>query len=133
LRFEDLAVQPGARAFVALTVQGVKGKPSPAVVTIDASGKVQKLDLSKSTGSAAITDAPKTDASFWRDLPQQTLTVTDMRFIKASCMWRACPTGSFASTLRVYDYPFSGKAQATTIEMYHPVHNQIETRAPSAA
>jgi hypothetical protein len=65
---------------VALTVQGVKGKPSPAVVTIDASGKVQKLDLSKSTGSAAITDAPKTDASFWRDLPQQTLTVTDMRF-----------------------------------------------------
>jgi hypothetical protein len=37
---------------------------------------------------------------------------------------------SFASTLRVYDYPFSGKAQATTIEMYHPVHNQIETRAP---
>ena len=36
----------------------------------------------------------------------------------------------FASTLRVYDLPFSGRTQATTVEMYHPVHNQIETRAP---
>jgi hypothetical protein len=131
LRFEDLAVQPGSEvAFVALTVQGAKGKASPAVVTIDANGKVQRLDLSKAVGSAAITDAPAGDAAFWRDLPVQTLTVTDMRFYQGKLYVAGLSNRSFASTLRVYDYPFSGAARATTIEMYHPVHNQIETRAP---
>ncbi|WP_229259000.1 hypothetical protein [Duganella flavida] len=131
LRFEDLAVQPGSEvAFVAVTVQGAKGKSSPAIVTIDASGKVQRLDLSKATGSAAITDAPAADATFWRDVPVQTLTVTDMRFYQNKLYVAGLSNRSFASTLRVYDYPFSGAAKATTIEMYHPVHNQIETRAP---
>jgi hypothetical protein len=131
LRFEDLAVQPGSEvAFVALTVQGAKGKAAPAIVTIDATGKVQRLDLGKATSSAAITDAPAADVNFWRDLPQQTLTVTDMRFYQNKLYVAGLSNRNFASTLRVYDYPFSGKAQATTIEMYHPVHNQVETRAP---
>jgi hypothetical protein len=131
LRFEDLAVQPGSElAYVALTVRGAKGPGKPAIVSIDAAGKVRGLDLSKSSGSAAITDAPSADVSFWRDLPEQTLTVTDMRFYQNKLYVAGLSNQSFASTLRVYDYPFNGKASATTVEMYHPVHNQIETRAP---
>lgn len=131
LRFEDLAVQPDSEvAYVSVTVQGVKGKASPAIVSIDAAGKVTRVDLGKATSSAAITDAPAADLAFWRDLPAQTLTVTDMRFYQNKLYVAGLSNRSFASTLRVYDYPFSGKAQATTIEMYHPVHNQVETRAP---
>ncbi|MFS2003637.1 hypothetical protein ACEN9F_08420 [Duganella sp. CT11-25] len=131
LRFEDLAVQPGSElAFVALTVRAAKGKSSPAIVSVDAAGKVTRLDLGKAAGSAAITDAPAADLAFWRDLPAQTLTVTDMRFHQNKLYVAGLSNRSFASTLRVYDYPFSGKAQATTIEMYHPVHNEVETRAP---
>jgi hypothetical protein len=37
---------------------------------------------------------------------------------------------TFASTLRVYDLPLDKAATVTSIEMYHPVHNQVETRAP---
>jgi len=131
LRFEDLAVQPGSElAFVALTVSGAKGRATPAVVSVDAGGKVAKVDLGKAASSAAITDAPAADLSFWRDVPEQTLTVTDMRYYQNKLYVAGLSNRSFASTLRVYDYPFSGKAQATTIEMYHPVHNQVETRAP---
>ncbi|WP_229258356.1 hypothetical protein [Duganella rivi] len=131
LRFEDLAVQPGSEvAYVSVTVQGAKGKASPAIVSIDAAGKVQRVDLGKAASSAAITDAPAADRNFWRDVPQQTLTVTDMRFYQNKLYVAGLSNRNFASTLRVYDYPFSGKAQATTIEMYHPVHNQVETRAP---
>jgi hypothetical protein len=33
--------------------------------------------------------------------------------------------------LRVYDFPFTGNAASvTSVEMYHAVHNQVETRAP---
>lgn len=131
LRFEDLAVQPDSElAYVALTVRGARGKSVPAIVSIDATGKVTRLDLTKATSSAAISDAPSADVAFWRDLTAQTLTVTDMRYYQNKLYVAGLSNRSFASTLRVYDYPFSGKASATTIEMYHPVHNQIETRAP---
>lgn len=131
LRFEDLAVQPGSElAFVALTINGAKGKATPAIVSIDAAGKVARVDLARAASSAAITDAPAADLAFWRDLPEQTLTVTDMRYYQHKLYVAGLSNRSFASTLRVYDYPFSGRAQATTIEMYHPVHNQVETRAP---
>ncbi|MGV7210430.1 hypothetical protein ACLB1G_21560 [Oxalobacteraceae bacterium A2-2] len=131
LRFEDLAVQPGSElAYVALTVRDAKGRGKPAIVSIDAAGKVRRLDVGKAASSVTITDAPSADVSFWRDLPQQTLTVTDMRYYQNKLYVAGLSNRSFASTLRVYDYPFNGKSSATTVEMYHPVHNQVETRAP---
>jgi hypothetical protein len=131
LRFEDMAVQPDSElAYVALTVRGAKGQGKPAIVSIDATGQVRRLDLASVSASAAITDAPAADVAFWRDLPAQTLTVTDMRYYQNKLYVAGLSNRSFASTLRVYDYPFSRKASATTVEMYHPVHNQVETRAP---
>jgi hypothetical protein len=131
LRFEDMAVQPDSElAYVALTVRGAKGQGKPAIVSIDAMGQVRRLDLTRISASAAITDAPAADVAFWRDLPAQTLTVTDMRYYQNRLYVAGLSNRTFASTLRVYDYPFSGKASATTVEMYHPVHNQVETRAP---
>src|SRR5471032_246456 len=66
LRFEDLAVQPDSEiAYVALTVRGAKGKASPAIVRIDATGKLSRVDLGKAASSAAITDAPAADLAFW--------------------------------------------------------------------
>ncbi|WP_229417368.1 hypothetical protein [Massilia sp. Root418] len=131
LRFEDMAVQPDSElAYVALTVRGAKGQGKPAIVSIDATGQVRRLDLASVSASAAITDAPAADVAFWRDLPAQTLTVTDMRYYQNKLYVAGLSNRSFASTLRIFDYPFSGKAGATTVEMYHPVHNQVETRAP---
>ncbi|MFC3106380.1 hypothetical protein ACFQAT_26650 [Undibacterium arcticum] len=69
IRFEDLAVQPGSEiAYVSLTVRRGKSPAQAAIVSIDASGKVKTVDLRKVAGSAAITDEPSADQSFWRDL-----------------------------------------------------------------
>lgn len=130
LRFEDLAVQPGSEvAYVALTVKHGKSS-SPAIVSVDSQGKVSRVDLRKTSSSVAITDQPSASESFWRDLPAQSLTVTDMKFYQGKLYVAGLSNRSFASTLRIYDFPFQGNARASTIEMYHPVHNQIETRAP---
>ncbi|WP_394780188.1 hypothetical protein [Undibacterium sp.] len=130
LRFEDLAVQPGAEmAYVALTIKQGKAN-SPAIVSVDSEGKVKRIDLRKVATSVAITDKPAANATFWRDLPAQTLTVTDMKFYQGKLYVAGLSDRSFASTLRIYDFPFKGDARASTIEMYHPVHNQVETRAP---
>ena len=134
LRFEDLAVQPGSEtAFVALTIRSGKGPASAAIVSVYHAGKVRVVDTRKLQHAAAISDAPPADARFWRDTPAQSLTVTDMKFYKDKLYVAGLSNRSFASTLRVYDYPFTGAALAATVEMYHPVHNQIETRAPIRA
>jgi hypothetical protein len=132
VRFEDLAAQPGTGvAFIALTVKAGREASRPALVTISADGKVTVEDLRRIPHSAvAIAGEPASDEKFWRDLPAQSLTVTDMRYYKNKLYVAGLSNRSFASTLRVYDYPFDGRSTASTIEMYHPVHNEIETRAP---
>jgi hypothetical protein len=110
-----------------------KKPASAAIVSVDHAGTVRRLATNNLKNAAAITDAPPADARFWRDTPTQSLTITDMKFYQDKLYVAGLSNRSFASTLRVYDYPFAGAVRAATVEMYHPVHNQIETRAPIRA
>jgi hypothetical protein len=132
LRFEDMASQPGSeRVFVSLSVSDGRGGARPALVAIDADGKVLVVDLQHLPAtSAQIDDEPSPDVKFWRDIPAQSVTVTDMTVHDHKLYVAGLSNRQFASTLRVYDLPLRGGARVTTVEMYHPVHNEIETRAP---
>lgn len=131
IAFEDMAFRPGTEvAYFTLSVDR-GGAPAPAIVSIDAAGKVAVLNLGKlASTTARITNGPTADATFWRDTPEATLTVTDLAFNAGKLYVAGLGNGNFASTLRVYDFPFDDKSTAATIEMYHPVHDQLETRAP---
>lgn len=132
ITFEDMAFRPGAElAYVTLSVDRGGRTPAPALVALDSSGKVTVLAIDKlPQTSARIADAPLADRKFWRDTPEATLTVTDLVFDGGKLYVAGLANGNFASTLRIYDFPFDAHATATTIEMYHPVHDQLETRAP---
>jgi hypothetical protein len=132
LRFEDMVFRPGAElAYITISVDRGDDVPRPALVSVDAAGKVSVINLKKTPHtSAEIKDHPAADARFWRDLPEANYTVTDMVFQDGKLYVAGLSDESFASTLRVYDFPFTGNATATSIEMYHAVHNEIETRAP---
>ncbi|HEY4081489.1 MAG TPA: hypothetical protein VGM81_12385 [Burkholderiaceae bacterium] len=133
LRFEDLAFRPGTElAYISLSIdRGASKAPSPALVSVDHTGKVKALDLAAATHtSVTIKDRPTADKMFWNDIPASTYTVTDMTFYKGRLYVAGLSNASFASTLRIFDYPFSSQASATSVEMYHAVHNQVETRAP---
>jgi len=132
LRFEDMAAQPRSeRVYVSLSIVDGQHAARPALVALDADGRVGVVDLKKvDASSVAIEDEPSPDLVFWRDVPAQSLTVTDMTVHEHKLYVAGLSNRSFASTLRVYDLPFGGRPKVTTVEMYHPVHNQIETRAP---
>jgi hypothetical protein len=137
LRFEGMAFRPGSGvAYITLSV-GAGGKaPRPALVTVDANNRVGVVDLARLPHtSATIQGAPSADKRLWRELPQATLTVTSMLSHQGKLYVAGLSDASFASTLRVYDFPFTaqGRATATSIEMYHAVHNELETRAPIRA
>ena len=130
--FEDMAFRPGAEvAYVSVSVDKGGSTPAPAIVSIDSSGKVAVLPIDKlAQTEARITNVPAADRKFWRDIPEATLTVTDLVFDNGKLYVAGLGNGDFASTLRIYDFPFDDHATATTVEMYHPVHDQLETRAP---
>ena len=132
LRFEDMAFRPGTElAYISLSITGKKSISRPALVAVDAAGAVTVLDLKRTPRtSAEIKSRPAADKFFWRDIPEATLTVTDLVYFDGKLYVAGLSNASFASTLRVYDFPFTGGATATSIEMYHPVHNEWETRAP---
>ncbi len=131
LVFEDLAFRPGAElAYITVSISG-GATPKPALVSIDADGKVGVVDLRRTPHtSVAITNPPAVDKRLWRDVPAASITVTDMVFRDGKLYVAGLSNASFASTLRIYDFPFSGAASTTSVEMYHAVHNEIETRAP---
>jgi len=132
VNFEAMAFRPGTEvAYVSLSVDRGRAVPAPAIVAVDSSGKVSVLALDKlARTSARVADAPAADRKFWRDTPEATLTVTDLVFDAGKLYVAGLNNTNFASTLRIYDFPFNEHATASTVEMYHPVHDQLETRAP---
>ena len=132
LRFEDMAVRPGSElAYVTLAVQKGDGAPSPALVSVDTAGRVAVVNLAHAQRTSVVIGNPPAAAKrLWRDTPEATYTVTDMAYYGSKLYVAGLSNASFASTLRVFDFPFKGEATATSVEMYHPVHNQLETRAP---
>jgi len=132
LRFEDMAFRPGsALTYIALSVERASGLPVPALVAIDAGGQVQALDLAKAVHtSIEIKNRPTAEARFWNEMPAAAYTVTDLLFHEGKVYVAGLSNASFASTLRVYDFPFTGASTTSSVEMYHAVHDQVETRAP---
>jgi len=132
LRFEGMVFRPGTElAYISLSIARSGIGDVPALVSVNADGKVAVIALQKAKmTSAAITDRPTADKVFWNDVPAAAFTVTDLVFHDNKLYVAGLSNASFASTLRVYDYPFSGAASTTSVEMYHAVHDQVETRAP---
>lgn len=134
LRFEGMAVRPGRElAYIALSVERRGGAdiPAPALVSVDAAGKVGVVNLDTvRRSSVAIAQVPSADQRLWRDTPAAAFTVTDIAFHDRKLYVAGLSSASFASTLRVFDFPFQRTGAVASIEMYHPVHNQLETRAP---
>jgi hypothetical protein len=130
ITFNDLAVNPATKAaFVSLSAAS-----RPAVVMVTPDGTITALDLaSLPATSTPLGTAPDDGVTFWRDIPAAALTVTDLDYADGTLFVSGLSTGEFASTLNQIAYPFDGAAAATSVEIYHAVHDQMETRAPIRA
>lgn len=130
ITFNDLAVRPTTQAaYVSLTAGTM-----PVVVMVTQDGTITPLDLaSLPSTSTDLGTAPDDGVTFWRDIPAATLTVTDLDYADGTLFVSGLSTGEFASTLHQIPFPFGGAAQTSSVEIYHAVHGQMETRAPIRA
>ena len=110
--------QPDAKSFIAIV--------SPM------DGKISFLDLSKTKHTQVKLENPIiNDFNFWNDIPASSLNITDIDYHDGFIYVAGLTNGEFASNLRKIPYPFDGsQTKVASIEMYHAVHTQKETRAP---
>jgi hypothetical protein len=130
---KDLAIQPESKeAYIA--IEKISGKTYvPVIVVVNQKGEIKVFDLNKNTHTEySIKNAPVLNRNVFRNTPIQTLTFTDFDFYKGKLYISGMSNADFSSALRVVDFPFNAKnnAATTSVEIYHAVHNQMETRAP---
>src|SRR5215813_13196902 len=129
---EDMVVRPGtAQVYLAVSYGAAK---TPALFVVTGDQKARRVDFKavKST-STPLRDAPTSNYKFWRETPERSFTVTDMKWRDGELFIAGLSNQDFASTLRRVHYPFDSKQSVTSVEIYHTGHNLIETRAPIRA
>ena len=62
--------------------------------------------------------------------PQEMYAITDVEYYNGEVFVTGITNQRFASTLRRIPYPFNSAMATCTVEIWHPVHGQFETRAP---
>lgn len=135
------AVGPGRPRATALVWQAaaargviaaeVAGRPFLALASAD--GKVTTVDPDTLRVQSVPLADPPGDGRLWGETPVRSLTVTSFAWQGNALLVAGVANADFASTLRRIAYPFGGPATVSRIEMYHAVHNQMETRAPIRA
>jgi hypothetical protein len=125
----DMVVhQPSQQIF--LSVERGRGPDAiPAIVKVNR-GHLEVLELARIPHSqVAIPNAPDAKARLEFE-PQSTYAITDIKYYKGEIFVTGISNQRFASTLHRIPYPFNARMATCTVEIWHPVHGQFETRAP---
>lgn len=128
---KDLAVHPASKvAYVGVT-RGHGDKAMPVIVTIDQSGAISPFDPETLKSSTYTLKNPiSAELVVWNNVKARTLAITDIDYVDGELFVAGLSNADFSSTLHRISYPFNKAQKTSSIEMYHAVHSQNETRAP---
>jgi len=130
ISINDLIVhQPTGQILMSVS-RGLGPDAEPVIVKIN-KGKFELLDLDAIPHSSlAVENAPADDAKLEFGQSQRSLTITDITYWKGEIFVAGVSNEEFSSKLRRAKHPFQGKFATTSVEIWHAVHAQFETRAP---
>jgi hypothetical protein len=125
----DLVVhQPSEQIFISVE-RGRGTDAAPAIVKVN-HGNLEVLEIDSVPHSqVSIPDEPGEKAMLEFE-PQQTYAITDVKYYNGEIFVTGVSNQRFASTLHRIPYPFNAKRETCTVEIWHPVHGEFETRAP---
>lgn len=128
----DMKVNPASQNIYLAVHRGRGPRPQVALLRIRNGTdrlEVVALDTLAYT-SARLPHQVSAQATLEFGTPQRVLTITNLLYHGGELFVAGITNEEFASTLRRIPYPFNGTLSASTLEIYHTVHNQFETRAP---
>jgi hypothetical protein len=125
----DMAVHPSTQQIV-LSVERERGTGViPAIVKVN-HGRLELLKLDGIPHTkVTIPNEPEETARLEFE-PQRVYAITDIKYYNGEVFVTGISNQRFASTLHRIPYPFTGQKAASTVEIWHPVHGEFETRAP---
>jgi hypothetical protein len=125
----DMAVhEPTEQIFI--SVERGRGPDAiPAIVKVN-HGQLEILQLDSIPHSqVSIPNEPDSTAMLEFE-PQQIYAITDIKYYKGEIFVSGITNQRFASTLYRIPHPFNSSMATCTVEIWHPVHGEFETRAP---
>ena len=128
----DMAINPTSKeAYIAFDAKTKTGYVSQIII-VNQAGTIRKFDLATTKHTETkISDAPTTDLKIWDKTSLRSMTFTDIDFHNGKVYISGMSNAEFSSALRMVDYPFTNAKVATSsVEIFHAVHGQNETRAP---
>ena len=125
----DMVVhQPSQQLFISVE-RGRSIDAVPAIIKVN-HGELEVLDLGGMPHTqVAIPNLPDPKAMLEFE-PQRTFAITDVKYHDGEILVTGVSNQRFASTLHRIPYPFNSQISTSTVEIWHPVHGEWETRAP---
>ena len=125
----DMVVhQPSQQIFISVE-RGRSTDALPAIVKVN-HGKLEVLELDQIPHSqVGIPNEPDPEAMLEFNT-QRSFAITDVKYYNGEIFVTGVSNQRFASTLHRIPYPFRAQMATSTVEIWHPVHGEFETRAP---
>jgi hypothetical protein len=125
----DMVVHPPSQQIFISVERGRSTNAIPAIVKVN-HGQLEIIDLAKvSHSKIGIPNEPAPSAMLEFET-QRTFAITDVKYYNGEIFVTGVSNQRFASTLYRIPYPFNGALATSTVEIWHPVHGEFETRAP---
>jgi hypothetical protein len=129
-----LAVSRGRRNFTRDWQLPNEVANANVLLRVTPAGNIQEVRLNQVKYSAVeITGAPREGAHVDGKKAERVDTISDMAFADGKLYVSGLSNEEFASTMRIFPFPFAGPASASSLEIYHGSHGKYETKAPVRA
>ena len=125
----DMAVHEPTKQIILSVERGRGANIIPAIVKVNR-GQLEVLNLYDAPHSSALIPNEPDEKARLEFEPQPVYAITDVKYYNGEVFVTGISNQRFASTLYRIPYPFSGDKSTTTVEIWHPVHGEFETRAP---
>jgi hypothetical protein len=127
IRIQDIAVNPVSKK-IYCAVQSADGTPLLLVVEKDKIQPVSFENIPFST--ASIMNVPAEDQKDRGGRSLRESVISDLNYADGNVMISGLSNQEFSSTFRSIAFPFAGKQDQSSLEIYHAAHGRYETNAP---
>jgi hypothetical protein len=125
----DMVVHQSSQQIFMSVERGRSIDAIAAIVKVN-HGALEVLELNGIPHSkAAISNEPDNKAML-EFSTERSFAITDVKYYNGEVFVTGVSNLRFASTLHRIRYPFNAHMATCTVEIWHPVHGQFETRAP---
>ena len=113
-----------------LSVHRGHGPEAEAMVIAVNNGALELVDLASADHSSMSVGPVPTAETLEFGQPLNTLAITDIDYYNGELFVAGVSNEEFSSKLRRIPFPFTNEISTSSIEIWHAVHAQYETRAP---